>query len=292
MNRFLSVFFLLVNINIGFGQIISIDTSRNISRNEGDDISPAWSPDSKTLVYQSNRHGNWDIFMYDTEQDTTFRLTSDMRDEQHPVWHPYQYFIVFDAGNDTTQYLHKISLKTLKISPLFNRQIICKQPVMAQDGRMVYFLGYDAPHGNWELFSYHFIYDNLNQLSYFKEDGTFLGLSPDGKTIFYGYRSFSYPFHRLQLYNWYGNELESFEDYNISHAAWHPEGLKMYFISDKEHLEGELYSIWKDGTHKMRLTDDNLHMREVRISPDGSLMACTILLNGNYEIVIIPLESF
>ena len=149
------------------GQIIVIDTSRNISRNPGDDVSPAWSPDSKKLVYQSNRNGNQDIFMYDLEMDSTIQLTFSFQNEQHPEWHPDGNAIVFDAGDDTMQYLYKISLKTLQISPLFDRQIVCKQPVMASDGRMVYFLGYDAPHENWELFSYHFIYDNLNQLTLF-----------------------------------------------------------------------------------------------------------------------------
>lgn len=292
MNRILSVLILLMILNSGIGQIIVIDSSRNISKNSGDDVSPAWSPDSKKLVYQSNRNGNQDIFMYDLEMDYTMQLTFSFQNEQHPEWHPNGNAIVFDAGDDTMQYLYKINLKSLQFSPLFDRQIVCKQPVMASDGRMVYFLGYDAPHENWELFSYHFIYDNLNQLTFFKEDGLYLDLSPDGKSVCYGYDAFMYPYQRMQIFNWYGNELQSFENYNIMDAVWHPDGLKVYFISDMDHLEGEMYSIWRDGTHLMRLTDDHLHFREVRVSPDGSLMACTVLLDGNHEIVIIPLESF
>ncbi|MCB2208569.1 MAG: hypothetical protein KQH67_09780 [Bacteroidetes bacterium] len=292
MNRIISVLLLLVNISFGYSQIIAIDTSWNISRDAGDDVSPAWSPDSKTLAYQSNRYGNWDIFLYDTEQDTIIRITSSEQNEQHPEWHPSGNAIVFDAGDDTMQYLYEISLKTFKISPLFDRQIICKQPVMGNDGRMVYFLGYDTSHENWELFSYHFIYDNLNQLTFFKEDGLFLDLSPDGKSVCYAYNAFMYPFKHLQIFNWYGNELQSFEDYNIMDATWHPDGLKMYFISDMDHLEGEMYSIWKDGTHLMRLTNDNFRINDLSISPDGKSLACSVWINGNYDIMIIPLESF
>lgn len=292
MKRIFLVLLLMVYFSFGYCQIIAIDTSLNISKNTGDDVSPAWSPDSKKLVYQSDRNGNCDIFMYNLDMDSTIQLTFSLQNEQHPVWHPNGRAIIFDAGDDTMQYLYKIGLKTLKISPLFDRQIICKQPVMANDGRMVYFLGYDAQHENWELFSYHFVYDNLNQLSYYKNNSTFLGLAPDGKTVLYGYQSYAYPFHRLQLYNWYGNELQSFEDYNIMYATWHPDGLKIYFISDKDDLEGELYSFWKDGTHLIRLTDDNYKMNHLSISPDGKSLACSVLNNGNYEIMIIPLESF
>lgn len=292
MNRILSVFLLMVNFSFGYSQIIVIDTLLNVSRNAGDDLSPAWSPDSKKLVYQSDRNGNRDIFMYDLEMDSTIQLTFSLQNEQHPEWHPFGNAVIFDAGDDTMQYLYKISLNTLKISPLFDRQIICKQPVMANDGRMVYFLGYDAPHEKWELFSYHFIYDNLNQLTYFKEDGLFLDLSPDGKRICYTYDAFMYPYQRLQIFNWYGNELQLFEDYNITYATWHPDGLKIYFVSDMDDLEGELYSIWRDGTHLMRLTDDNFQINDLSISPDGKSLACSVMLNGNYEIMIIPLESF
>jgi len=292
MNRIILVLLLLLIFNSGIGQIISIDTSRNISRNAGDDLSPAWSPDSKKIVYQSNRNGNWDIFICDLGKNSTTQLTFSQQNEQHPKWHPFKNLIILDAGNDTIQRLYKINLKTLKISLLFDRQIICKQPVLTNDGRMVYFLGYDAPDKKWELFSYHFIYDNLNQLTDFKEDGLFLDLSPDGKSVCYAYDAFIYPFQRLKVFNWYGNELESFEDYNILHATWHPAGLKIYFLSDKDHLEGELYSIWKDGTHLIQLTDDNFRMNDLSISPDGKSLACSVLINGNYEIMIIPLESF
>ena len=294
MSRILPVFLLsiLFNIQIIIGQIITVDTSQNITKNAGNDLSPNWSPNSKKLVYQSDRNGNWDIFIYDLEKDTTIQLTFNLRNEQRPLWHPYRKLVVFDRGNDTSQYLYKIDLKSRKISPLFEREINCKQLSIAKDGRIVYFLGYDTSHENWELFSYHFIYDNLNQLTDFKEDGLFFDLSPDGKTICYGYQSFFYPFQRFNIFNWYGDELEKFEAFNSSFATWHPDGLKIYFISDQDNLKGEIYSIWKDGTHLMRLTDDNFRVHDISFSPDGKSMACSVLLKGNYEIIIIPLESF
>ncbi len=292
MNRIPIVFLLILNYSVSFGQVVYIDTARNITRNGGSDISPAWSPDSKSILYQTDRNGNWDIYAYNLEKDTTLRYTYSEQNEQHPLWHPHKNVIIYDAGAGLSQFIYKLNLTTGKMSPLFNREVICKQASLAPDGRMVYFLGIDAQHDNWELFSYHFIYDNLNQLTNFKEDGLFLDLSPDGKSVCYSYISLDYPFHRLQILNWYGNMLEQFDEFNISNAIWHPDGLKIYFISDRDHQEGELYSIWKDGTHLIRLTDDDFRMQDFSISPDGKWIACSVFLNGNYEIMILPLESF
>lgn len=271
---------------------IEIDTSANISRCSSNDIFATWSPDGNKIVYQSDRNGNWDIFVYDMLADTTIQITYSAEDEQHPVWHPIEKAIIFDAGTDQNLYLYKFELSTGQTIPLFDRQVICKQPSITGDGRMVYFLGFNNQHGNWELFSYHFIYDNLNQLTRMKQDGTYLGLSPDGKLILYGYNSDFYPYHHLKIFNWYGMATVKMNEHNILYAAWHPDGLKMYYISNKENPEGELYSIWKDGTHELRLTDDHFQINDFSISPDGNFLACSVFVNGNCEIIIIPINSF
>ena len=273
-------------------QIISIDTSKNISRSSGDDMAAEWSPDGEQLIYQSNRNGNWDIFLYDFVLDTTIQLTYNSTNEQNPQWHPLGYQVVYDSGKDADQFLYLLNMETGTTAPLFDRKIICKQASLAPDGRMVYFLGFDEQNENWELFSYHLIYDNLNQLTNHKNDGLVLDLSPDGKKVLYTYSTYPYPFYRMQIFNWYGDVQEEFDDFNIIDASWHPDGLKIYFISDKDQLEGELYSIWKDETHIQRLTYDEFQIRDICFSPDGKTIACSVSINGNFEIIIIPLETF
>ena len=274
--------------NESIAQIISINTTNNISRSAGNDIAPEWSPDGKKLLYQSNRNGNWDILLYDFVLDTTIQLTFKTANEQNPQWHPVGYRVVYDSDH----FLYVLNVETGTTTPLFDRKIICKQASIAPHGRMVYFLGFDGQNENWELFSYHFIYDNLNQLTDFKNDGLLLDLSSDGKKVLYTYSTYPYPFNRLQILNWYGDVLEEFEDFNVNDACWHPDGLKIYFISDKDQLEGELYSIWKDETHMQRLTNDEMHIRDICFSPDGKTIACSVSINGNFEIIIIPLETF
>ena len=151
-------------------QIISIDISKNISKSSGDDMAAEWSPDGNKLIYQSNRNGNWDIFVYDFTFDTTIQLTFDSSDEQNPQWHPSGNQLIYDSDKDAYQFLYLLNLESGTTSSLFDRKIICKQASLAPDGRMVYFLGFDEQNENWELFSYHFIYGNLNRLTDFKND--------------------------------------------------------------------------------------------------------------------------
>lgn len=296
MNKIHLAFFpsllLILLVSLCQGQIITIDTSKNISRNVADDMFPEWSPNSKKLVYQSDRNGNWNLFVYDLESDSIIQLTNNINNEQNPQWHPDGNHIVYDSDKDSNQYFYKINLQSLQVSPLFDRKIEGKMAKLAPDGRMVYFLGFDDQHEDWELFSYHFIYDNLNQLTSSKKDGLFLDLSPDGKKVLYGSSSSTYPFSQLHIYNWYGSELGEINDGNIIEAIWHPDRLKIYFISDAENEEGEIYSVWSNGSHLTRMTEDDFKIHDISIAPDGKYLACSVSLNGNYEILIIPLESF
>ena len=267
-------------------QELVIDTSRNITRSPGNDLSPAWSPDGKKLLFQSDRNGNWDIYMYDFLADTTLQITSDTTDEQNPGFYPGSDYVFYDAGEGEHRYIYKLNPETGEVLPVFSRKIACKEAAFAPDGRMMYFLGYDEQQKKWALFSYHFIYDVLNKLADDGKDIMYFDLSPDAKKVLYGYETYPYPYYRLKIMNWYGESVEKLDGYNISSAVWHPDGLKIYFLSDKDKLSGEIYSIWKNKTHLQRLTDDEWSIHDIAIAPDGKTVACPVLINGNYEIII------
>ena len=53
------------------------------------DHSPAWAPDGDTLVYVSNRDGNPEIYMIETDDDNSpLRLTNNEAEDSQPVWSP------------------------------------------------------------------------------------------------------------------------------------------------------------------------------------------------------------
>lgn len=53
------------------------------------DHSPAWAPDGDTLVYVSNRDGNPEIYVIETDDDNSpLRLTTNEAEDVQPVWSP------------------------------------------------------------------------------------------------------------------------------------------------------------------------------------------------------------
>lgn len=63
------------------------ETTR-LTQHPDDDISPAWSPDSDTIVFVSFRDGNAEIYTMKWDGSKQLRLTTNEADDLEPVWSP------------------------------------------------------------------------------------------------------------------------------------------------------------------------------------------------------------
>jgi TolB protein len=59
---------------------------RNITNNPALDHYPAWSPDGKSIAFQSNRDGNLEIYVMDTDGNNQRRLTRKAESDKNPAW--------------------------------------------------------------------------------------------------------------------------------------------------------------------------------------------------------------
>ena len=64
------------------GPLIQLTTS------EKDDENPCFSPDGKSILFASNRTGNFDLYVMDADGRNLRQLTSDAADERQPCWTP------------------------------------------------------------------------------------------------------------------------------------------------------------------------------------------------------------
>lgn len=73
-----------------------------ITNNKFNDIMPAFSPDGSTVIYQSDRNGNWDIYTMNLAQGESSikRLTDDPESDENASYSPDGRFIVFTSTRD------------------------------------------------------------------------------------------------------------------------------------------------------------------------------------------------
>jgi TolB protein len=69
----------------------------------GDNAAPSFSPDGTKLVFQSNRDGNWEIYLHDFDTETTVRLTDYEAMDEAPVFSPDGEWIAFTSTRDDTE---------------------------------------------------------------------------------------------------------------------------------------------------------------------------------------------
>jgi Tol biopolymer transport system component len=67
----------------------------NLSNNNADDWTPAWSPDGKCIAYTSNRDGNSEIYMMNADGSNQRRITNDPLFDSYPSFAPDGRSIIF-----------------------------------------------------------------------------------------------------------------------------------------------------------------------------------------------------
>lgn len=281
-----------LQVSLVHGQFLDIDAAKNITNCEGDDLFPAWSDDGSSLIYQTNKHGNWDIFQYYLDEDTIVSMVISPSNERHPVFYNMGKSIVFDSDVSGEERIYEMNTITKNISLLFDRNIRSRQANFSRTEKLVFFSGYDPLKQRWEIYSFQFYYENLNKLTSLADENHYAVVSPDEDHVMFVNRNTNFPFDYLYMMNWYGEDEEQLFDWHITDPSWDYTGLKIYFISKKDNRTGDLYSVWIDGSHLYRLTDNSYELRNPQVSPDGKYMAIAVKLETGFDIFIVPFEDY
>ncbi|OHB76062.1 MAG: hypothetical protein A2Z34_04250, partial [Planctomycetes bacterium RBG_16_59_8] len=114
---------------------------------------PTWSPDSKTIAFQSKREGNFEIFLIDLDGNNLRRLMdSTPSQEIQPAWSPDGKKIAFvsdrDGANVQNIYIYDREKKDLKRLTFQQGQNFI--PAWSPDGKWVIFQS--MRNGNWDLY--------------------------------------------------------------------------------------------------------------------------------------------
>jgi Tol biopolymer transport system component len=250
----------------------------------GNQYFPSWSADGR-IVFQSDKNGYENIYLFDPAADSIAALTADTINEQHPVWVPGKEAVVYDAGYGKESRLFYLDLKTGKTRLLLRRKIACREASFTPLRHLVVFSGFDDRTQHWQIFSYDFIYDNLNRLTSENGNCSFPVFSPDGKTIAYIVRTGGNP-TKLKTINWYGEEMKAIASNVRGRACWTPDSWRLLYIS-KVGNHYVISSIRNDGTHKVELLSSLHPLCCPTLSANGKRLIFSMKSNNRFHIVTL-----
>jgi Tol biopolymer transport system component len=61
---------------------------KRLTKEPGDDVEPAWSPDGTRIAFRSDRDGDSDIYVMNADGTGVARLTNDPDTDLGPAWSP------------------------------------------------------------------------------------------------------------------------------------------------------------------------------------------------------------
>ena len=215
------------------------------------------------IAFSSNRDGNSEIYVMDTDGGNQRKLTNNRHGDWSPSWSPDGKRIAFVSNRDG----HVID--GIPTSDIY---------VMDADGGNQQNLTNNPPGSDW-----------------------FPSWSPDGKRIVFSARREGHFENKFSITNEIyvmdadgGNQQRLTENRkNDWNPSWSPDGKRIAFSSDRKGdiVNFEIYVMDADGQNEQRLTENRVHDWFPSWSPDGKRIAFTSRRDGNDEIYVMDADG-
>jgi len=123
---------------------------RQLVSHPADDRCPRWAPDESVIAFESNRTGNWDLFIVRPDGSRLERLTDSEADDRFPTWSPAGGRLAFVSDRDGEPDLYVLDVATGRA-----RRVVAwpgreSSPDWSPDGRRLAFTSErDGESGLW-----------------------------------------------------------------------------------------------------------------------------------------------
>ena len=196
------------------------------------------------ISFASNRGGDFNIYIMDTNSENLSNLTDDPARELEPAWSPDGHFLAYVSNRDGDFKIYVMNAKTREHRRLTHRHESERSPAWSPDGKWIAFVS-----GSFEN-------------------------PPFGKITSYIYKTDVNGAHLVQLTD-QGKNLQ---------PAWSPDSKQITFVSyDRGERKG-LYVMDANGRRLRRLADQKVQalrgifQGECAWSPDGKQIAFSIVV--------------
>ena len=299
---------------------LSDDTVTNLTDHPDRDWSADWSPDGEKIVFQSDRDGDWEIYIM-TDLDglrSAGQLTRNPADDYGPSWSPDGSRIAFWTNRDGNFEIYTVDTNGSQPARLTWNIGMDASPAWSPDGTQIVFQS--LRDGDWELFiidsdgtdERRLTYNNGSheQMPRWSEDGAKLAFYSDitgNNEIF----TLDVP---AALANPFGSQWQRITDSRTTNEMdpdwlWDKiptsvvvptptpiptlvPGSKLLFSSERSgNLEVYTLAYPVDGALPNQLTLSSAYEWRPRWSPDGTKILMTSLRGGKQDVYVMNIDG-
>jgi TolB protein len=196
------------------------------------------SPDGQRLLFDSDRTGNWEVWMKSLLGDTLWQLTTDPAMDLHGMWSPNGQEIAFHSTRSGNRDIWVMPASGGPARQLTQHQAEDMQPQWSPDGQEIAFGSHRS--GNWDIWVIPSTGGEARQVTSHPADDETPQWSPDGNwLVFQSNRESELP--RLWRVPAGGGQPELLTKENGVAPYWPRHGKRIYF---KKRIEGTL-TLWE-----------------------------------------------
>jgi Tol biopolymer transport system component/PKD repeat protein len=111
------------------------------------DIDPAWSPDGRFVAFETDRDGNWELYLFDLATGAEVRLTDDRSSDINPFWSPDSGQIAFQSDRSGKWQIYLLDLTNGEVTLISDGKTEDHDPAISFDGKQIAFRAYELGSG-------------------------------------------------------------------------------------------------------------------------------------------------
>lgn len=241
-------------------------------------LSPAWSPDGKTISYTSFAYHpglqtrNPDLFTYDIFTGKRYLVSSRIGINSGSTFSPDGKNIFLTLSRGEGPDIYRMTLEGDGLSKVTNgpRGALNVEPALSPDGKQIAFSSDRS--GNPMIYVMNTDGSNLKRITFAGHYNSSPSFSPDGKRLaFAGQDKDHFDIFTVNVDGTDMQRLTSARKINGHNAtnedpSWSPDGRDIVFTSDRTGTN-QIFIISSDGTNERRITVDSNNYYRARWSP-------------------------
>jgi Tol biopolymer transport system component len=218
-----------------------------------------------TIVFQSNRDGDWEIYAMNADGSQFVQLTQNVAVDKLPVWSPDGREIAFTSNRDGNFEVYVMQADGSQPCNITHHPALDEAPAWSPDGKQIVF--HSDRHGKLDIYAMQKNGDRVRQITKAPGRNALPAWSPQGDW-------FAYTSNRELGWHIY---LRQFDDAQTERRittgcrpAWSPDGQALAHVSDRGNRNDDLRFVMLDGENARFLTTDpQTSESEPAWSPDG-----------------------